>query len=133
MKKVGFVNGCFDIMHVGHLKLIEFCKTHCDYLIVGIDSDRMIQRAKGKDRPVNNQADRKYFLENIKGVDKVFIFNSHTVLKEKLKKIKPDVMVVGEEYENRRVFGAEHAKELKFFKKIDGYSTTKTIEDISNR
>ena len=62
MKKVGFVNGCFYIMHVGHLKLIEFCKTHCDYLIVGIDSDRMIQRAKGKDRPVNNQADRKYFL-----------------------------------------------------------------------
>ena len=133
MKKIGFVNGCFDILHPGHLKLIEFCRSHCDFLIIGIDSDKMVQRAKGKNRPFNSQSDRKYVLENIKGVDKVFIFNSHGVLKEKLKKIKPDVMVVGEEYKERRVFGAEHVKELKFFEKIDGYSTTKTIESISNR
>ncbi len=130
-RTVGFVNGCFDIMHVGHIKMLEYCKKYCDYLIVGIDSDSMVKRAKGDHRPINNQNDRKFFLENLKHVDKVFIFNSHKVLKEKLNKIKPDIMVVGEEYRDN-VVGGYHAKEIKYFKRIDGYSTTK-IENLIDR
>ena len=132
-KKIGFVNGCFDILHVGHLKMIQNCKKYCDYLIVGIDSDKMVKKKKGKNRPFNKQEDRKFFLENIKGVDKVFIFNSHQLLKEKLKKIKPDIMIVGVEYKDKKVIGGDHAKELKFFEKVDGYSTTKIIQDIIDR
>ena len=133
MKKVGFVNGCFDLVHKGHLKLIEYCKSQCDYLIIAIDSDEMVKKIKGRDRPVNNQLDRKYFLEQIKGVDKVIIFNSHRFLKQKLKKINPDIMVVGTEYADKYVVGAEFAKELKFFDKVDDYSTTKIIQNLVNR
>ena len=119
MKKVGFVNGCFDILHIGHLKLFESCKKYCDYLIVAIDSDQMVKKSKGRCRPINRQEDRKYFLENIKNVDKVFIFNSHKVLEEKLNKIKPDVMMVGAEYKDHNVVGGEFAKEIKFFEKCE--------------
>jgi len=66
-------------------------------------------------------------------IDKVFIFNSHQLLKEKLKKIKPDIMIVGVEYKDKKVIGGDHAKELKFFEKVDGYSTTKIIQDIIDR
>ena len=132
-KKIGFINGCFDILHLGHLKMIQYCRKYCDYLIVGIDSDKMIKKTKGAHRPFNNEKNRKFFLENIKGVDKVFIFNSHQLLTEKLKKIKPDIMIVGIEYKDKKVIGDEFAKELKFFEKVDGYSTTKIIQDIIDR
>lgn len=130
-RTVGFINGCFDIIHVGHIKMIQYCKKYCDYLIIGIDSDNMVRQSKGPERPINNQNDRKLLLESLKDVDKVFIFNSHKVLKEKLNKIKPDIMVVGEEYRDN-VVGGYHAKEIKYFKKIDGYSTTK-IKDLIDR
>jgi len=133
VKKIGFVNGCFDVLHVGHLKLFETCKKYCDYLIVGIDSDHMVKKTKGTDRPINKQQDRKYFLENIKNIDKVFIFNSHKVLEEKLNKMKPDVMIIGDEYKNRTVIGSRYAKELKFFEKLDGHSTTKIVQGIADR
>ena len=132
-KKIGFINGCFDVLHIGHLKMIQYCKRYCDYLIIGIDSDNMVKKIKGIDRPYNKQNDRKLFLENVKDVDKVFIFNSHHLLEEKLKKIKPDVMIVGSEYENKKVVGGHYAKELKFFEKIDECSTTKIIQDLIDR
>ena len=151
MRKIGFVNGCFDILHIGHLKLFEFCRSQCDYLIVGIDSDSMVKKAKGESRPYNNEADRKYFLENIKAVDKVFIFNSHSFLENikavdkvfifnshsflenKLSTLSPDIMFVGSDYRDRKVIGSQFAKELKFFEKINGYSTTKLIQNITFR
>ena len=133
MRKLGFVNVFFDILHIGHLKLFEFCRSQCDYLIVGIDSDSMVKKAKGESRPHNNEADRKYFLENIKVVDKVFIFNSHSFLENKLSILSPDIMFVGSDYRDRKVIGSQFAKELKFFEKINGHSTTKLIQDITFR
>ena len=96
-------------------------------------TSRPFKETKGAHRPFNNEKNRKFFLENIKGVDKVFIFNSHQLLTEKLKKIKPDIMIVGIEYKDKKVIGDEFAKELKFFEKVDGYSTTKIIQDIIDR
>jgi len=133
MKKIGFINGCFDILHHGHIELIKYCKSECDYLIVGIDSDSMIKKRKGANRPFNKQENRKIFLENIEEIDKVFIFNSHQLLKGKLSKIKPDIMVIGTEYKDKKIIGGEYAKEIKFFERINGHSTTKIIQDLSNR
>jgi D-beta-D-heptose 7-phosphate kinase/D-beta-D-heptose 1-phosphate adenosyltransferase len=127
-KIVGFTNGCFDILHVGHIRLFEFIKKDCDHLIVAIDSDERVGKLKGPSRPLNNQSDREYMLQNISAIDETFIFNSEKELRDLIKKINPDLMVVGADYRDREVVGSEHAKELRFFERIDGYSTTKIIE-----
>ena len=130
---IGFTNGCFDILHVGHLSLFEHLKKQVDYVIVGIDSDKMVKKAKGNDRPINNEKDRKFFLEKIRDVDEVFIFDSHDELRSALSKIKPNYMLVGSDYKNREVIGSEHAKLLDFFEVIDGYSTTKILQNTPTR
>lgn len=127
-KIVGFTNGCYDILHVGHIRLFEFIKTECDHLIVGIDSDERVSKLKGPSRPYNTQEDRQYMLQNISSVDEIFIFNSTQELRNLIKKINPDLMVVGADYRDKEVVGSEYAKELKFFERIHGYSTTKIIE-----
>ena len=131
--KVGFVNGCFDILHIGHKRLFEFAKNNCDYLIVGIDSDQRVKELKGDSRPLNCQYDRKEMLESIKYIDKVEIFNSEKELINLVKVHHPAVMFVGSDYKEKNVIGSQHAKKLIFFERIDGYSSTKAIKDITNR
>ena len=128
MKKV-WVNGCFDVLHRGHIELFKFAKSHGKFLIVGIDSDKRIKELKGDNRPFNNQEDRRFFLESIKFIDHVEIFNTEEELKQKINWFSPDVMIVGSDYKNKRVVGSEHAKELLFFDRIGGYSTTKILEN----
>lgn len=128
----GFTNGCFDIIHVGHLRLISSLTERVDHLVVGIDSDRMVRSSKGNDRPYNNQEDRKFFLENIKGVAEVFIFDSHDELRSRLENLNPDHMVVGSDYRHKEVIGSEHAKTLSFFEVIDGYSSTEILQYTSS-
>ena len=130
---IGFTNGCFDIVHVGHLSLFEHLKKQVDYVIVGIDSDRMVKKSKGNDRPINNEKDRKFFLEKIKDVDEVFIFDSHDELRSTLSKIKPNYMLVGSDYRDKEVIGSEHAELLDFFEVINGYSTTKILQNTPTR
>ena len=127
MKKV-WVNGCFDIIHRGHLELFQFAKSKGELLIVGIDSDRRVKALKGENRPFNNQQDRKYFLESIKFIDQVEVFNTEQELEQKIKIIAPDIMIVGSDYKNKKVIGSKYAEELVFFDRIDGYSTTKILE-----
>tara|TARA_R110002167_G_C12488011_1_gene635167 strand:- start:34 stop:444 length:411 start_codon:yes stop_codon:yes gene_type:complete len=131
--KVGFVNGCFDILHVGHVKLLSFAKTKCDYLIVAIDSDERVAFLKGQDRPFNKLNDRASMLTAIRYVDEVRSFMTVSELESTIESIRPDVMIVGSDYENKKVIGAEFAKELLFFRRIDGYSTTKILENSSDR
>jgi D-beta-D-heptose 7-phosphate kinase/D-beta-D-heptose 1-phosphate adenosyltransferase len=128
-----FVNGCFDVLHPGHIHLFNFAKSHGKILYVGIDSDKRVKELKGPTRPIHNQEERKFLLENIKAIDEVFIFNSEEELTHLVKFIKPDIMIVGSDYRNKRVIGSEYAKELKFFGRIDEYSTTKIIQSITNR
>ncbi len=131
--KVGFVNGCFDILHVGHLCMLSFAKSYCNYLIVAIDTDDRVAAAKGPNRPFNSTADRKAMLLALKYVDEVKIFSSDAELTNLVQGIKPDIMVVGSDWEGKKVIGSEYAKELKFYRKIDGYSTTKILECSSSR
>ena len=131
--KTGFVNGCFDILHIGHIALFEFGKSECDFLIVAIDSDDRIKQNKGSKRPFNNLQDRMKMLASIKFIDEVVCFDTDEELSDLVKKHNPDVMIVGEEYKNKCVIGSHYAKKLLFFRKLDGYSTTKILENSVNR
>ncbi len=127
MKKV-WINGCFDILHRGHIELFKFAKKAGDHLVVGIDSDSRVKQLKGESRPINNQEDRKFFLESIRYVDEVTIFGSEQQLIENIGRLQPDVMIVGSDYRNKRVIGSENAKKLIFFDRIGDYSTTNILE-----
>jgi len=132
MKKV-FVNGTFDILHPGHIQLLNYAKSLGDSLTIGIDSDRRVAEKKGPSRPVNNVHDRAFMLHNLKAVDHVVVFDSDEELERCIKVVKPDIMIVGSDWKNKPVIGSQYAKQLIFFERIDEYSTTKIIESIVNR
>lgn len=132
MKKV-FVNGTFDILHTAHILLLNYAKSLGDSLIVAIDSDERIKEKKGASRPINNIHERTFMLANLKSVDQVCWFDSDKELEGLVKHFSPDIMVVGSDWENKKVIGSEYAKEVKFFERIHGYSTTDTIQSIANR
>ncbi len=123
-----WTNGCFDILHVGHIELFKFAKQQGSKLYVGIDSDEKIKKDKGLDRPFNTLLDRINLLLAIKYIDKVIPFNSTEELETNIKHISPDVMVIGEDWRGKTVIGRQYAKELKFFSRIPGYSTTKILK-----
>ena len=127
MKKV-WINGCFDILHRGHVELFKFAKETGNHLTVGIDSDSRVKELKGESRPINNETDRKFFLESIRYIDEVVIFDSEKELIEKIGLLNPDIMIVGSDYKEKRVIGSENAKKLVFFDRIGDYSTTKILE-----
>lgn len=126
-----FTNGCFDIIHVGHVELFKYAKSLGSKLIVGLNSDESIKRLKGDKRPINKQEDRKAVLESIKFIDKVIIFDEDTPL-NLIKVVKPDIIVKGGDYTKENVVGYGLA-EVFIFNYINGYSTTKTIQNINNR
>jgi len=121
-----WVNGTFDVLHVGHIKLLEFA-SQFGSLRVGIDTDKRVKELKGFDRPFNNQEDRKKMLESIKFVDEVVLFDSREELIISVKEYSPDIMVVGDDYKGEIVYGSEHAKKLVFFEKLPNYSSTKIL------
>ena len=127
--KIVWTNGCFDILHVGHIELFKYASSLGDALIVGIDSDRKVAEAKGPTRPFNSQTDRMKILRAIKYIDDIIIFDSTEELSETIRKVSPDIMVIGSDWEGKKVIGQEHTKELKFFDRIDGYSTTSILEN----
>ena len=130
MKKV-FVNGCFDILHPGHISLFKYAKSLGDIVLVAIDTAARVMSLKGRSRPINSLKERTIMLECIKYIDKVVSFDSDKSLEKIVKEYSPDIMVVGSEYKDKKVVASEFAKEVKYFEKIKGYSTTKTIKNIS--
>jgi D-beta-D-heptose 7-phosphate kinase/D-beta-D-heptose 1-phosphate adenosyltransferase len=130
MKKI-FVNGTFDILHEGHLQLLNYAKSLGSSLAVAIDSDERVKSLKGEDRPINTQKERANMLINLKAVDDVYIFDTDEELKH-LVSIH-DTMVKGGDYRDKPIIGSDVCKELIFFDIIDGYSTTKKIQDITTR
>lgn len=123
-----FTNGCFDILHVGHIELLNYCARLGD-VIVGLNSDLSITRLKGKDRPINTEQDRKRILLNLRSVSDVVIFDEDTPL-ELIKYLKPDVIVKGGDYLASEVIGSKLA-EIRIFKFVEGYSSTLIIKKIN--
>ena len=132
MRKV-FVNGTFDLLHRGHLDLLNYAKSLGEYVIVGIDSDERVKQMKGSSRPINCLMDRAHMLANLKSVDEVRFFGSDKELENLVKEVKPDIMVVGSDWKDKSVIGSYWAAKLIFFDRIGEYATTKTIESIINR
>jgi cytidyltransferase-like protein len=127
MKKI-WINGCFDVLHYGHFKLIDYAKSLGD-LMIGIDSDERISQMKGDGRPFHTEGQRVFNLLQIEGVNKIVVFDSDDSLRKHLQEYEPDIFVIGDEYMYKPIIGGEHAKEIKFFGKLDGFSTTKLLED----
>jgi len=133
VSKSVFVNGTFDILHIGHLALLNYAKSQGDRLFVAIDSDDRVRQLKGPSRPIYDAYQRKTMLLNLKAVDEVEIFSSDVELEMWIKQIKPSIMVVGSDWRNKTVIGSQFAKRLEFFERIDDYSSTRTISNIINR
>ena len=127
------VNGTFDILHRGHIEMLNYAKSQGSYLLVAIDSDTLVKSLKGESRPVNNQEDRKFALDNLKCVDAVWIFDDQAELEHICKMYRPDLMVKGSDYRGRPITGAKYCNIINFYELVPNYSTTKTIENINNR
>ena len=123
-------SGCYDILHRGHLELLKYARSLGDKLVVGIDSDKKVRKSKGEGRPVNNQEDRKFFLESLIYVDEVVIFNTAEELEGRIESMRPKFIVIGNDYKDRKVVGGEHARSgVKFFERIGEYSTTNILNN----
>ena len=128
-RKIVFTNGCFDILHLGHIKYLETAKSLGDILILGLNSDRSVSALKGDERPINSQADRAYILAALEVVDYVVIFDEDTPY-NLIKLIKPNILVKGSDYKSKKVVGEDIAEELILVEFIEGKSSSKTIEKI---
>ena len=130
-----WMNGCFDILHHGHFRMIEYASSLGDRLVIGIDTDERIKRMKGENRPYHNTFERLHNLKLIKGVDNVFVFNTDDDLIELIRKYEPDIFVIGSDYKDKPIIGSEYAKEIRYFDRLDNFSTTDILnyEHNSNR
>ena len=133
MTKRIVVNGTFDILHRGHIELLNYAKSLGDWLLVCIDTDERVKQLKGPSRPVNSEADRKFMLQNLKAVDYVLTFDSAEKLEEILEIYHADIMVKGSDYRDKPIVGAQFCKEIVFIDIVNGYSTTNIIQRITDR
>jgi len=130
-KKIVFTNGCFDILHAGHVSILEFARNQGDLLILGMNTDASVRRLKGKTRPINKQADRALVAAALQPVDAVAFFNEDTPL-NLIKSIQPDILVKGADYSVQTVVGREYAGKVVLFKLLKGRSTTNIIKKSGN-
>tara|TARA_R110002074_G_C12427059_1_gene656484 strand:- start:827 stop:1225 length:399 start_codon:yes stop_codon:yes gene_type:complete len=130
MTKV-FTNGCFDLIHPGHLEMIRYCASLGDHLLIGIDSDERVKKTKGDNRPINPESVRQKILLNFKWVNDVEIFSNDEELTNLIRSYSPDYMIVGSDWKGKHVIGSEYAKIVGFFERIDEFSTTEIIKRIT--
>lgn len=126
-----WVNGCFDILHPGHIELFKVAKSLGDRLVVGIDSDEKVKKDKGDSRPINSLSFRKSMLESIRYIDLVLSFDSKLELEQLIQLYSPDILLVGGDWRNGEVVGREFAKEVKFFNRVGNHSTTSIISKVN--
>lgn len=134
-KKIVFTNGCFDIVHRGHISYLNEARSLGDLLVIGLNSDESVRGLKGPERPINNEQDRKFLLENLKAVDFVEIFNEETPL-NLIKTILPNVLVKGGDWKIEQIVGSkeviDNGGKVLSLNFIDGFSSTNIIEKIKN-
>lgn len=131
--KTVIVNGTFDILHPGHIAMLNTARSLGDYLIVCIDTDRRVKERKGDKRPINDQNVRKIMLSNLKAVDIVEFFDSQEELINLIKRYKVDIVVKGSDWKGKSVVAEQYVKEIFWYDRIDEYSTTRIIQNIINR
>jgi D-beta-D-heptose 7-phosphate kinase/D-beta-D-heptose 1-phosphate adenosyltransferase len=129
-----WMNGCFDILHHGHFRMIEYAAS-LGTLVIGVDTDERIKKMKGMDRPYHTLEQRIFNLRSIKGVYTVVSFNSDNELIRQIQLIEPDIFVIGSDYKNKPIIGSEYVKEIRYFDRLDNFSTTDILnyEHNSNR
>ena len=128
-----WTNGCFDILHPGHMELFKIAKSLGDRLIVGLDTDERVRKDKGSNRPINSLDFRKSMLEANKNIDLVIPFGSRQELEQTIELYYPDILLVGGDWRDGDVVGRDYAKEVRFFNRVGGYSTTDIIDNIINK
>ena len=132
-KKIVMTNGCFDILHAGHVRYLKESKKHGDILIVGLNSDSSVKALKGESRPINNELDRAEVLSGLESVDYIILFDEISPVKL-LDIVKPDIYTKGADYTIETLPEAEtvmkNGGEIKFIKLVEGKSTTKIIDKI---
>jgi D-beta-D-heptose 7-phosphate kinase/D-beta-D-heptose 1-phosphate adenosyltransferase len=131
-KKIVFTNGCFDILHAGHVSVLEFSRSKGDVLVVGLNSDESVRRLKGPTRPVNKQADRALVLAALESVSYVCIFTQDTPY-DLIKAVRPDILVKGGDYKPSEIVGREFAGKVVRFALLKGRSTTGIIKKVSKK
>ena len=135
-KKIVFTNGCFDLLHVCHIRYLNQAKKLGDFLIIGLNSDRSVKKLKGKDRPINSFEDRATLLSAINSVDLVIKFEEQTP-ENLIKDIAPDVLVKGGDYNIEDIVGyqivIQNGGQVKTLSFYDGYSSTNYIDKINKR
>ncbi|MFH0947571.1 MAG: D-glycero-beta-D-manno-heptose 1-phosphate adenylyltransferase [Elusimicrobiota bacterium] len=125
-RKIVFTNGCFDILHIGHIRLLEKAKSFGDILIVGLNSDSSVKKIKGKHRPIISENERAEVLAAISSVDFVVKFSQPAPF-ELIKKIQPDVLVKGADWKNGKIVGSEFAGKVVRIPLVKGHSSSKII------
>jgi len=128
-KVIAFTNGCFDILHCGHVTYLEQAKRKDRVLIVGLNSDSSVRKIKGPQRPVNCQSDRAGVLAGLASVDFVTIFDEETPY-ELIRAVRPDVLIKGADWKGKAVAGADLVKRVELIKYVENVSTTNIIEKI---
>ena len=123
-----WTNGCFDILHRGHIELFKFASLLGDELVVGVDTDEKVKLDKGKNRPINSLSDRMEMLNSLIYIDKVIPFRSATELERLVKWIHPSVMVIGSDWKDKEVIGKKWTDRLMFFDRVGDYSTTNILK-----
>ena len=130
--KIGFANGCFDLLHPGHISLIKESKKICDYLIIGLNSDSSVKKLKGDSRPADPENLRIEKLSKLNEVDAIILFSEDTPIRL-ISEIRPDFLIKGNDYKGKKVAGSDvviqYGGELKLINYLEGYSTTKLLLD----
>lgn len=127
------VNGTFDIVHRGHIEMLNYAKSLGDFLLVAIDTDRRVKELKGEQRPINNQWDRMFMLDNLRAVDSVRFFDSKEELIEIMKEYQPDIYVKGSDWKSGTGTAHQYSKQVIYYDRVGDYSTTNIIQRITNR
>lgn len=129
-KNIVFTNGCYDLLHLGHIKSFQYLKNSGDKLVVAVNSDKSIKKLKGIGRPINNLEERVSMLSYLSMVDMVVPFDEDTAISV-IQKIEPDIYIKGDEYRNKELLEAKYAKKVKYVPMIEGISTTQLIKKIA--
>lgn len=133
-KKIGFINGCFDLLHAGHVNLIKEAYKHCDHLVAGVNCDQSVRELKGAGRPVQDEQTRAYALfDRMKMNEYVFIFDDDKQLLALIKDVRPHVLIKGDTYSRDEIVGADFVEsnggKIVYVPRVKGISTTTLLED----